>query len=472
MGVSWQYPYKPLKAQMEAHGYLVDELLYGGAAGGGKTDFLLAECITMALMVPGSKSLLLRRTFPEIEQEIEPRIRIRVPRDIGRYNTSKHVLNFYNGSQLRLGYIDTHNDMYRYVGAEYQLMAWDELTTFVPAAYIFLKSRLRASGKLRDRMTELGLRPRMLAATNPGNRSHGFVKGRFVDPVPARTVMRDRKTGQTRVFIPASLDDNPYLDTSYRSQLESLDDTQRRALLDGDWDILEGVRFAQFRVEKHVVRPDVNPLDLVTYPRCIGVDYGYADPFVALWMAKLPDGTILVYREVTATNLTAVQQAELILASEIEGERGPLRPLPLIMDPSMWRRNEGGGDSSKDDIPPIGSPAYDYMKTMRLTPRKAINKRVPGWAQIDEIMREVNGAAPRLQIYDTCRELIRTLPSLPRDNTNPDDVDTHAEDHHADGLRYGVMHMLGKKQKQFTSQFNKPMGFEQTLAAEMANANW
>jgi hypothetical protein len=472
VGKKWQYPYEPLKAQREAHGYIVDELLYGGAAGGGKTDFLLAEGVTMALRVPGSKTLLLRRSFPEIEQEIEPRLRIRIPKEIGRYNTSKHLMTFYNGSQLRLGYIETHNDMYRYVGAEYQLMLWDELTTFNPAAYIFLKSRLRASGPIKRRMEELGLRPRMLAATNPGNRSHHFVKDRFVDPAPPRAVFRDKKSGQTRVFIPAKLDDNPHLDDSYKSQLLSLDETQRRALLDGDWDILEGVRFPQFRYAKHVVEPDVNPMDLVMFPRVVCVDYGYADPFVAIWIAKLPNGTLLVYREVSETNLTATQQAQLIKDSELEGERGPGRPIPLVMDPSMWRRNEGGGTSHKnDDAPPIGSPAYDYMKVMRTKPVKAINGRIPGWAQIDEVLREVDGRPPRLQIYDTCREIIRTLPALPRDPNNPDDVDSDADDHAPDALRYGIMHLMGrhKHPKQPLDQWHTA---EKTIAEELAKAHW
>lgn len=432
--------------QTFAHQTQVDELLYGGAAGGGKTEMLLAQAITLLTLVPGAKVLLLRRTFPEIEQEIVPRLLSRIPTTIGRYNGSKHVMVFWNKSQLRLGSLEKDVDVYRYLGAEYQLILFDELTTMNMNSYRYLKSRVRAAGKVRERMEELGIKPKMMAATNPGGRSHMEVKAMFVDPAPAMTVVTDERTGQTKMYVPAKLDDNPHLDMDYRARLESLPDHLRRALLDGDWDVLEGVRFSVWRQEMHVIKAS-DPSEFFGYPRVVAVDYGFAAPFAAVWLAKLPDDRIIQYREVYEKELTASQQAQLILDSEMEGERGPTRPLPVVMDPSMWRRGDGGnvGPLGDSDAPPVGTPAHKYQTVLGQRPIKAMNARVSGWALMDEYLMTHPDGTAHYQVMDNCRDTLRTIPALPRDDKNPEDVDTKSEDHLGDAIRYGFQYLVGRR---------------------------
>ena len=467
---TWTYPYDPSPKQIFAHSVDVDEMLYGGAAGGGKTEFLLAEAITMLLMVPNSKALLLRRTFPELEQEIEPRLLARIPRSIGKYNTTKHTLTFRNGALLRLGYLEKDSDVYRYIGAEYQMIVFDELTTMNMKSYTFLKSRVRAAGEVLATMKKLGLKPCMKATSNPGGRSHGEVKRMFVDPAPPETIITDEETGQTRIFIPAKLGDNPHLDTDYAKRLASLPTHLRRALLDGDWAVLEGVRFAAWRPEMHTIKA-CSPEEFYGYPRVVAVDYGFAAHFAALWIAKMPDGDLVVYRELYEKNLTAKQQAQLILDSEMPGERTPSRPLGLVMDRAMWNRGEASGTEHLGDpeAPPIGSPAHHYQTVIGQRPTKAMNARITGWALIDEHMVIQEDGRSRLHIMETCRDTIRTVPELPRDKNNPEDVDTKAEDHLADALRYGAYYLAGKKREERGQRHDEETRIAPPLTAGLAN---
>ena len=450
----WSYPYEPLPKQLQAHQMDVDELLYGGAAGGGKSEFLLADAVMFALMVPRSKSILFRTSLPEIEQELEPRLRERVPESIGRYNGAKHLMRFYNGSTLRFAYLERPGDVYRYTGAEYQRIYFDEATTFDPSNYAFMKSRLRASGPVLERMSDLGLRPAIKSTTNPGGRGHVYFKDRFVDPAPPGTVLEDTETGLTRAFISSSAADNPHLNSSYYSFLSALDPTLRKALRDGDWNLIEGVRFSQWRELAHVVTPEEYPIDLAGVPLTVGVDYGVADPFAAVWCALMPDGTVVVYREAVETDLTAAEQADFILESEREGERAPGRRIPVVADRSMWNRTGRSGAKRADsDVPDRGSIAWPYYERFGPDLHRSISDRKAGWALMDDLLRlrPCDGSCgepdclghPRLVIYDTCRNLIKDLPSLPRSKRDPEDAETHGvNDHTVDALRYAIMHLV------------------------------
>lgn len=439
---AWRYPYDPEPRQLLLHRSTADEVLYGGAGGGGKTDALLAQGVGLCLAAPGVKVLLLRRTFPEIEQEILPRLRQRIPRAVARYNTSSHTFTFYNGSVFRLGYLEKADDVYRYSGAEYQLILWDELTAFDRRQYVFLRSRLRASGAVAAALRRLGTRPRMMGATNPGGRGHGWVKRMFVDPAGPEVTHLDTD-GLTRVYIPAKASDNSHLDhAEYEKQLLSLDPVLRRAMRDGDWNILEGTRFPQFRRAVHTIRPAQLPLPLVGYPRAVGVDYGMSNPFAALWGCLMGD-TVVVYRELYRKELTASQQAQLIVASEAPGERLPSRPIPVALDPSTWARNAEHLGRGMGDQAPEGSIAWNYQRLLGGAVRKAHNDRLSGWALVDQGLAVRDNGLPGLLIYDTCTELIRTIEEQMRDKNHPEDVDTKGEDHLPDALRYLLYQLVG-----------------------------
>ncbi|QIN94331.1 terminase [Arthrobacter phage Abba] len=448
------YQYEPHPGpQTLAHHKLVDELLYGGAAGGGKSRFSRAEAVLMCLRVPGLRAIIFRRTFPDLERSVVEPLLQEIPKELGRYNSTKHLFRFHNGSILELGHLQRDADKLKYQGAEYQLIVFEEATHFTFKMYDFMRSRVRAGGPVADAMAKLGIRPRMILTANPGGIGHHWVKKTFIDPAPAGKVFRNKPTAReprpkTKCYIPAKSSDNPSLDDSYIDTLNALSDNLRRAMRDGDWDVLEGVRFPDFSRQVHVIEPEELPIPVAGYPRAVGIDYGSSAPFAALWGAKLADDLIVVYRELYKPGLTPRQQAELIRDSEAPDERRPDRPIPLVLDPSMWARSmtQPGAKSTDPSVPPPGSIADSYRQVFGSYVRKARNERVGGWALLDEQMRVREDGFPRLLIYSNCVNLIRTLPAMPRDSVNPDDVDTHSEDHAPDALRYLVQDLVGRKQ--------------------------
>lgn len=446
--------YTPTPKQAEAHTTYADETLYGGAAGGGKSRFVRAEALAFALEVPGSATLILRRTFPDLARPggMIPKLLEEVPRELGTYNATEHRWTLRNGSTIDLGYLASDTDVVNYQGAEFQLIIVDEATQQTEHRYRYLLSRLRASGRVKARMAELGYRPRAILTANPGGVGHAWVKSRFIDPAPAGQVWRPTPTADdprpgSRVFIPARVEDNPHVDDGYVDQLDKLDTDTRRALKYGDWDVYAGQRFRDFRRDVHVIDPEDLPLSLGGIVRGVGVDYGLDAPYAALWGARLADGLIVVYREHYTAGLTPEEQALAILDLEAPGERVPGRPIPVALDPSTWARNphhsaKAGpgvtriGDTT--DQPPPGSIAAKYREHLGQAVVKARNDRLAGVALVADKLRVRADGLPRLLVYSTCRNLIRTLPALPRDPKRPEDVDTKAEDHAYDALRYLV----------------------------------
>lgn len=410
-----------------------------------------AEAIRHCLLVPGIRIVIFRRTFPELERAVVEPLRLEMPAGVARYNDSKHVWRFTNGSILELAYLDSDSDVLNYQGAEYGLCVFEELTQFTEKQYRYMLSRLRVAGAVKDRMAQLGWRPRVLSTSNPGGPGHGFVKARFIDPGIRGRVWQPEPTEDdedpgTRCYVPARVVDNPHIDPGYIRQLNRQEPVMRRALRDGDWDILEGVRFSQFRRAVHVIEPEDFPIPMVGYPRAVGVDYGSEAPFCALWGALLPDNMVIVYRELYETGLTPRQQADRIAQVEDTDERIPGRPIPIALDPSTWIRAATQVIKPPNpETPPPGSIAWYYRERFGGQVVKARNDRVPGWALVDEHLRvriDPN-PLPRLLIFSNCTNLIRTLPAQMRSKTNPEDVDTKGEDHAADALRYLLMQLVG-----------------------------
>jgi hypothetical protein len=452
----------PNDRQQIAHRTEVDELLYGGAAGGGKTDYLIAEVLAVLLEFPGANGVLFRRTHPQLSElgGIEQRLLDRLPTSIGTYNASKYIWTFRNGSRLRLAHCATDKDVTKYQGAEWAIAGFDQLEQFTEFQYRYLLHRLRVSGELARRMEAVGYVPKAISTANPGGVGHGWVKRRFIDPFPQGdgTVFRpapdpvDDPNPGTRAFVMATVEDNPDVDPHYAAVLERLPEDERRAMRYGDWNVYAGQRFRDFRTAIHVIDPErlpIRPGAGVT--RAVGVDYGLDAPFAALWGAKLSDGLVVIYRELYKAGLTPAQQARRILDAEEVGERRPGRPIPVALDPSTWARNPHHEPTAgakiigapDDGRPPPGSIAAVYREA-GLPVHKARNDRLAGVALVADKLRVRDDGLPRLLIYSTCRDLIRTLPELVRDDRRPEDVDTTGEDHAYDALRYLLMELEGR----------------------------
>lgn len=441
VSAGWKYEFRPHTKQKAALKSTAREILYGGSVYSGKSEVLLAACIDLCTLVPGSMALLIRRTTDEL-RELKRRIVARVPSYIATLNKSDNTFYFYNGAQLVMRFLDSEEDATKVQGFEAQLACFDELTHYERDWYAEVVSRLRATGEVKRVMDWLGLVPRALSASNPGGRGHGWVKSRFIDPAPPNTAFTG-DDGTRRLFLQATIWDNPYADVEdyITNSLGPLSPERKRALLYGDWNLIAGVRFSQWSRDHHVIEPSDLPLPLLSGPRVIAVDYGFSDPFAVLWGVKLADGLVCVYRELYATELTPTQQAELILANTPE-EEWRARPT-LVMDPATWGRTSAAGTKTGTDAPPVSSVAHDYQRVLGITPLKANNDRKTGWSRVDDKLLVRPDGWPRLVVYNTCVDLIRTLPALQRSKRDPDDVGTSPkqEDHLGDTLRYLLMNI-------------------------------
>ena len=431
---TWKYPIELYDKQRQAVAAPADEVLFGGSLGGGKTEMILKHMVDICCLVPNAKTLVIRRSFPELI-EIAGRLKKRIPPQLATYNKSDHVLRFHhNGAELHLGYLDSEDDATRYQGQEYVKVGFDELTHYDKEWVALVTSRIRGTGQIAEDMTRHGFTMGVLAASNPGGRGHAWTKETFIDPAPAGEPFTG-EDGVRRVFIPSSLYDNPFIDhEDYVRRLGALDPERKRALIEGDWSIPAGTRFPQFRERIHVIKPEDFPIPPVGVVRVVGVDYGINDPFAAVWAAKVGD-TIVVYRDHVQDGLAASQQAAKVLELESEEERLH-SDVTVALDPNGWARNPHFGGkklSPGADEAPLGSIAYAFREALGDRVVKGWNPRVQGWAIFDELMVERDTGTldedgnpvklPRILIYDTCRELIRFMSSAPRAKRDPQDVD-------------------------------------------------
>lgn len=421
---------QPRQARAEAFIAETDvfELLYGGAAGGGKSEWILHHFYDLARNNPGFHGLILRRTFPELRRSLIMRSWERFDTSICRYYASEHVWRFTNNSSIEFGYCESDSDVYQYQSAEYDAIGFDELTQWpTEMPYTYLMSRCRTTLDKQAR----GLRPHMVAGTNPGGIGGAWVKARFIDVAQPEQVYRAtvNVNGRTlevpRVFVPAKLSDNAYLGDDYAIALANLPPAIRAALMDGSWDVIEGQYFTDWNREIHVVDPFAIPRH---WRRIRGVDYGYANPMCCLWIAFDEDGGAWVYRELYRTELTPREQGDLMLRMSVSGDPPSSERIDYtVADPSIWTRTGAG--------PPIAQQYADAGVQCR----KANNARIDGWARVREYLKPDRRGVPALHIFSTCTDLLRTLPMLVHDDIRPEDLDTRGEDHAADALRYALM---------------------------------
>lgn len=398
------------------------EVLYGGAAGGGKSYGQMLDALQYSQKYPGSKQIVFRRTYTELEKSLIRTALEIYPRSIYRYNKSNHTGVFTNGSIIDFAYCDNEDDVYKYQSAEYDVIRFDELTHFTESMYIYLMSRCRGAN---------GYPKQIKSTTNPGGTGHAWVKSRFIDIGPPDTVYT--VSNNTRVFLPAKIHDNYFLmkqDPDYIKRLELLGETEKRALLYGDWDLTEGRFFTEWDRTVHVIEPFDVPSDWVRY---VALDYGL-DMLAAYKIAVDNNNRAYVLEEVYegkdngGRGLIASEAAERI--KELIGSE---RIKYIFAPPDLWNRQKDSGKSIAEIF---------YENGVRL--ERVSNDRVAGWMNLKEWLRvyknEVEESCSNLRIFSNCVNLIRTLPSLQYDPQSAGDClrVPHELTHAPDAIRYFI----------------------------------
>lgn len=394
------------------------EVLYGGAAGGGKSYGQMVDALLYAMKYPGSKQIIFRRTFPELEKSLI-RVALAVyPGEIFSYSKASHTGTFKNGSFIDFAYCDNESDVYRYQSAEYDVIRFDELTHFTESMYTYLISRCRGVN---------GFPKQIKSSTNPGGVGHSWVKARFID-IGVPDIVHDG-----RIFIPAKVTDNKFLmnrDPEYIKRLEMLDDRDRRALLEGKWDIAKGRFFESFNRKIHVLKPFCIPSEWNFY---ISLDYGL-DMLAGYKVAVDSRGYAYVTDEVycgkdNGGDGLIVSEA----ATEIKKLCGHDKIRAVFAPPDLWNRQKDSGHSIA---------TLFFQNGVSLT--KVSGARVSGWLQLKEWLAVFNGEdgqkTARLRIFDNCKNLIRTMGELQCDQHDPSDcaLSPHELTHAPDALRYFV----------------------------------
>ena len=422
------------------------EALYGGAAGGGKSDALVIEALRQ-VDIPHYKALILRKTFPQLAELIDKTLNY-YPRAYpkARYNGGTHTWTFPSGAKIIFGAMQYTKDRVKYQGQAYDFIAFDELTHFTFEEYSYLFSRNRPNGP--------GTRCYIRATANPGGVGHAWVKERFITAAPPMHPISEeiswrepdgtvRTRQQKRIFVPSSVFDNPALlrnDPQYVQRLASMPEAERKALLYGDWDTFSGQVFTEWRndsehyedrISTHVIAPFRVPKDWAIW---CGLDWGYSRPFSVGWYAVDRERRMYRIREFygcTGTPNQGVRMEPAEVAREIrriEAEDPNLkdRRISRVGDPAIW-----GSDGTES----IGA----LMERERVYFERGDHARIDGKMQVHHRLAFDEAGVPMLYVFSTCRHFIRTVPALVYDEKDVEDIDTDGEDHIYDELRYVCM---------------------------------
>ena len=392
------------------------DVLYGGAAGGGKSYAMLVDPLRYAHKKV-HRALILRRSMPELREMID-KSRELYPQAFpgAKFKEVEKLWNFPSGAKVEFGFLERDADVYRYQGQAYSWIGFDEITHLpTEFSWNYLASRLRT--------TDPEIKTYLRCTANPGGVGSHWVKKRYIEPSEHNNTFLG-KDGLTRKFIPARLADNPYLDADgvYEQMLKSLPPIQRRQLLEGNWDVAEGAAFVEFVPEAHVITPFALP---VHWERVKGIDYGYASESCCLWgIMDMNDNTLIIYRELYRKGLTGVDLGSIITDMETED------PFSVngVLDTAAWANTGTTGPTVGESLVKAGHKL-----------RRADKNRIQGKIQIHEYLKIRENGRPKLQIFNTCPNLIRELQSIPLSKINPEDVDTNASDHAYDALRYMIM---------------------------------
>lgn len=422
------------------------ECLFGGSAGGGKSDALVIEALRQ-IDIPHYKGLIIRKTFPQLSEVIDkslnyyPRISPKA-----RYNASSHTWRFPSGAKIVFGSMNHASDRIQYQGQAYDFIGFDELTHFTYDEYSYLFSRNRPNGS--------GTRVYIRATANPGGVGHSWVKERFITASAPMTPIKEtvswtdpngkkHTSDQWRIFVPSTVFDNAELlknDPMYVQRLASMPEAEKRALLYGDWDSFSGQVFTEWRndpahyldrVNTHVIDPFRIPSDWGVW---CGMDWGYSRPFSIGWYAVDREKRVYRIREYygcTGTpneGLRIEPSAVARMVKQIEAEDPNLKDrfIHRVGDPAIW------GTQGTESIGALFEREGLYFE-------RGDHNRLSGKMQLHHRLAFDASGRPLFYCFSTCKHFIRTVPALCYSESNVEDIDTDAEDHIYDECRYVLM---------------------------------
>lgn len=463
--------WKPTRKQTEflALPYSVLEAFYAGAVYAGKSDVLLLYPIIHRFHEnPLFKGLFLRRTFPELKNEIIPRSQ-RFFRSLGAtYNKNDKVWEFPSGALFFFGHCEDENDVHNYDSMQINYCAFDELTSFTEWQYLYLTLQ-------RVRTVKGSSLPAIVrSASNPGNIGHNWVRKRFIDPSPEGMKLIEGKSGIKRIYIPATIDDNPHADPNYRKSLEALPEAEKQAKLYGKWDAYEGQVFDEFRDKKYPDEPE-NAIHVINeftipdwWPKIVSMDWGYAPPAMT-WVgygAISPTKRVYIYRE-QAWQKTRIEEWAPYVKENVDREnprviklcksagqdRGQEHTILEQISTALGRSVELTSNQAGSRI--AGKMMlHEYFRWKpKYIPEQSLvpyNSEHANWLLRNRGIKEYNSYIdsykpilpetnlPKLLIFENCPLLINAIKSCIYDKTNPQDVGEFPGDDPYDGIRYLV----------------------------------
>lgn len=408
-----------------------DEIGIGGSRGPGKSHAIFAQlALDDCQRFPGIKALYLRKIAKQAREQLED-LRNKVLRNTPHeFNRNEGIIRFPNGSRIIVGHFKNDSDIDQYLGLEYEIVAIEEATTLTIAKYRAIRDSNRSSVP--------GVRPRIYNSTNPGGVGHGWYKKKFILPF---------RKGQeiTTRFIPATVEDNRYIDAGYRAKLEENTGWRLRAYRYGDWDIAAGQFFSTWRQSVHVIPPKAIPNDWEVW---LSMDYGFVHYTVVHLWAKSHDGIVYTLDEYAARRTPIEINAQGIREMLV---RNRIRP-------SRIRRFVAGSDVFTKDA--NGVSIADQYKAEGFRLARAQMDRVNGWAAMLQGLGDItedrtDKIFPTWFVCETCTGLIETMPLLEHNPNRPEDIkkwdvdeDGNGGDDYADSGRYGYMEAYRRKQAQ------------------------
>ena len=452
---------------------LEDEGLYGGAAGGGKSDYLIIEALRQ-VEAPWYRALILRKIVKELKQLTERAyLYYHAAYPTVKYNATTRTFTFPSGATITFDSLFRSQDKLKFQGLQYEFIGFDEITQFLQEEYEYLRSRNRANGP--------GMRVYMRCTGNPGGVGHGWVKQHFVTAgQPNKTVWIKssvmlpnggvQEFWTSKIFVPSRVFDNQILlrnDPEYLKRLATMSEADRNALLYGSWDSFEGQVFTEFRddSEHYIDRRGTHVIADFKIPAhwkvIRSLDWGYTKPFSVGWHAVDDDGRYYRIREYygcTKTPNTGVQyDAEKVAENIRLIEKNDInlsgRKITGVADPAIFT-DQGSG-----------STIASLMAKHGIFFSKGDNARLAGKMQYHSRLAFDEHGLPMYYVFRSCKDYIRTIPNLVYSEKDVEDINTDGEDHIYDESRYAIMlnQIPPRRNVQHDSQLFDPLDVNHDL---------